>query len=60
VQIHHFVKAIQEQPTIIENDDGLKTQEILEAAYASIQKKECFECIEFMCTNANRIINLSI
>lgn len=40
-QIDHFVGAVAGQtPSIVHNEDGLKTQEMIESAYASVGEKK--------------------
>ena len=39
LQFDHFVKAIAgKEPAVVRNEDGLKTQMIIEKAYASLEK----------------------
>lgn len=39
LQFDHFIKAVTgKEPTVVRNEDGLATQEIIEKAYASLEK----------------------
>lgn len=41
IQINHFVDALNgKAPTVVTNEDGLKVQQLIEAAYASLEEKD--------------------